>query len=125
MAGVIPIPLHPLQPRKAGNTGVGCVFILNMFLSLCLSVYPDPMGEEHHIRRTSGVPPLLVVVSVFVSNDSSYIPLHAVFFIPSLTVLNKMIVLSPSPPASIHPHLINCPQKLFLRLHFANCNART
>lgn len=37
------------------------------------------MGEEHHIRRTSGVPPLMVVVSVFVSNDSSYIPLHAAF----------------------------------------------
>lgn len=37
------------------------------------------MGEEHHIRRTSGVPPLMVVVSVFVSNDSNYVPLHAVF----------------------------------------------
>lgn len=37
------------------------------------------MGEEHHIRRTSGVPPLMVVVSVFMPNESSYIPPHAVF----------------------------------------------
>ncbi len=52
---------------------------LSLSLSLSFSICADPMGEEHHIRRTSGVPPLMVVVSVIVSNDSRYIPPHAVF----------------------------------------------
>ncbi len=56
-----------------------CLICFSQSLSFPFSVCPDPMGEEHHIRRTSGVPPLMVVVSVFVSNDSSYIPLHAAF----------------------------------------------
>lgn len=41
--------------------------MLNMLLQhliLFLCVSADPMGEEHHIRRTSGVPPLVVVVRV-------------------------------------------------------------
>lgn len=36
------------------------------------------MGEEHHIRRTSGVPPLMVVVSVIL-----------LYFTASLSALEK------------------------------------
>lgn len=63
----IRIPSHPLQPCKVDHSHVGLVFNLNMFLKhlSLFSLYSDPMGEEHHIRRTSRVPPLMVVVSVF------------------------------------------------------------
>lgn len=40
------------------------------------TVFSDPMGKEHHVRRTSGVPPLMVVVSVFLCLIMS---LHAAF----------------------------------------------
>lgn len=40
------------------------------------AVFSDPMGKEHHVRRTSGVPPLVVVVSVFLCLIMS---LHAAF----------------------------------------------
>lgn len=72
------IPQNPLQPCKADHSDVRHVL---SFVSL--SVCSDPMGEEHHIRRTSRVPPLMVVVSAF---DS--VRAHAVFllFTPLLTV---------------------------------------
>lgn len=70
------IPLTPLQPCEAYNSDVKHVFIVNMCLSL--SIYSDPMGEEHHIRRTSGVPPLMVVVSVIL-----------LYFTASLTALKS------------------------------------
>lgn len=58
-------------------------FSLSFFPSLvcvCVCVCQDPMGEEHHIRRTSGVPPFMVVVSVvFIANVSIYILLNTVF----------------------------------------------
>lgn len=35
-----------------------------VFVCLSLSIYSDSMGEEHHIRRTAGVPSFMVVVRV-------------------------------------------------------------
>lgn len=58
------IPLQPLQPCKADHPDVRHILSL-VCLPLCVSV-SDPMGEEHHIRWTSRVPPLVVVVSVLI-----------------------------------------------------------
>lgn len=59
---------------------------LSFFFSIC----PDPMGEEHHIRRTSGVPPLMVVVSFFCLMIEVTFPLCAVF--SSFHHFNKIII---------------------------------
>lgn len=68
MAHLIDISLHPFQSFRACHSDVrhvlytGCLWSTSLSLFFC--VCQDPMGEEHHVRRTSRVPPFMVVVSL-------------------------------------------------------------
>jgi len=128
MACVIGIPSHPLQSCKADNSDVGYVLILNMCLkhlilppSLFLSVSVQIRWEKN---ITLGEPPGFLHswwwwVFFVPCNDSSYIPLLAVFhhwhdwikmILSLLLLLLLFIIISLIVPKSSFPSLLftNC-----------------